>query len=363
MSASSIREEELEKHFQGRLRELKGFYERRLGRVTGNIRLSGEATVAGGERRRRRDKHISGATAHSTTSSTDHEAQEYYRHIVAFLSELKDAPDTAGVNFLSIARRTLLDSPTLRCLVAKFEQTPDKYTKDAVDTIKSIQEELLAASFALPHNRLVSKEDIINYIDDINDLYALGLSSFAREKIAAALTALESTLSTQALDEFVAALRSSRGPQRRSESEAESVGPPPELPKGKIPENQSYLLRPSGQTLRQFLLEDGWPAPYIKAKILTRADLHRIDESAYRALYNTREGKSLPSDLLPTRSQAAAKTPILEYVDALGTARAHLKQIEREGVADDEAVKAAEREVRRLERRVTRQREREGRVP
>jgi hypothetical protein len=69
---------------------------------------------------------------------------------------------------------------------------------------------------------------------------------------------------------------------------AELATAPLQLP-DKIPDEQKYVKRPTDpdtgrkQSIVKFL-EEGWPAPYVKARILTRPDLLHLDRAAYNAL-------------------------------------------------------------------------------
>lgn len=90
---------------------------------------------------------------------------------------------------------------------------------------------------------------------------------------------------------------------------AEVSAPPPLRLPDEIPKAQWYGERPKGQTLRQFFgldpnppeFKEGWPAPYIRAKILSLPELKRLDPTSHTALYHTKEGKALRRDLLPRK--------------------------------------------------------------
>ena len=76
-------------------------------------------------------------------------------------------------------------------------------------------------------------------------------------------------------------------------------------PKLSLPEAapKLYAKRPKGQGIVEFLRDpEGW-GPYVKAGVLTRPDLLRLDRQAYRALYNLKG--PLPADVeLLTKSEA-----------------------------------------------------------
>jgi hypothetical protein len=125
-----------------------------------------------------------------------------------------------------------------------------------------------------------------------------------------------------------------RAVQRAMDAPKEAAAPterpapqPLQLPE-EIPESQWYKNRPKGQSLRHFLEVDGWPAPYVKAKILSRPELRKRDPSAYYAIYNTKEGVQLPPDLIPTKPQ---------LVDE------ELSHLDRERVRDARRLASAER--------------------
>jgi ankyrin repeat protein len=67
-----------------------------------------------------------------------------------------------------------------------------------------------------------------------------------------------------------------------------------------IPNNEKYKPR---QGVIEFL-EKGWPAPYIKAGVLSRPDLHRLDPNASMALRNFLRKGTLPDHLrIPERGE------------------------------------------------------------
>jgi len=87
------------------------------------------------------------------------------------------------------------------------------------------------------------------------------------------------------------------------------------LPAG-IPEGEKYATwsKVNGRSIVKFF-EEGWPAPFIKAGILTRPTLFTLDRSAYKAMTNfTDRGNALPEHLrLPTRSDVVSEE--LSHVD------------------------------------------------
>jgi hypothetical protein len=78
---------------------------------------------------------------------------------------------------------------------------------------------------------------------------------------------------------------------------------------GTIEDTALYRNRPTDpatgkrQSILDFLRQ-GWPARYIEAGVLTqRSQLQGRDNTLYRALYETHEGRNLPAHILPTKQQ------------------------------------------------------------
>jgi hypothetical protein len=84
-----------------------------------------------------------------------------------------------------------------------------------------------------------------------------------------------------------------------------------------IPEAERYKAwsEINGGGIYRFF-QEGWPAPYVKVKMLERAELGRLDEDAYKALENVisrcrRLGRALPELLnLPTQAYVPIKAKL-----------------------------------------------------
>ncbi|WP_374654303.1 hypothetical protein [Phenylobacterium sp.] len=134
--------------------------------------------------------------------------------------------------------------------------------------------------------------DLDPFIHDRDKLYlkfmeALGLSERA---------------AFERLDDFKEFVESRVLPNPTGDFSAASSGPPTSLPDA--PPKYAYKPRMEGGIEKY--LRDNW-ADYIKAGLLSRPDLKRIDPPAYRSLRNwiNKLGNKLPEDLqVPTKSQA-----------------------------------------------------------
>ncbi len=205
--------------------------------------------------------------------------------------KLDDTYRTYGIN----VRADVLDAECRRLAALAFSEEAREGGERVANVAEPAQSPVLRQSQEEATARLLAAAEIAEQ----------GRPALAR---GFALLLEEGRRDPGALEARIAALTAALAP---AEPESEhSARLPTEIPEA---ERYAAWSKINGRKIVKFC-DEGWPAPYIKAGILSRPTVHRLDASAWLAMKNLADRGLLPERLkLPDRS--AVVTEELAHVD------------------------------------------------